>query len=63
MEVFSIVCLVVILFGLQHLLNWFWRKNYKDESLQVLGFLITTITCLVTFGLIYQILLWGKNLV
>ena len=63
MEVFSIVCLVVILFGIQHLLNWFWRKNYEDESLFVLGFLATVISGLISYILVYLIILCGKNLV
>ena len=63
MEVFSIVCLVVILFGMQHLLNWFWRKNYKEESLFALGFVFTVISGFVSYGLVYLIILWGKNLV
>ena len=62
MEVFSIVCLVVILFVIQHLLNWFWRKNCNDSSF-VLGFLLTVVCGLVSFGIIYQIIDWGKNLV
>lgn len=63
MVVFSICCLVVILFGIQHLLNWFWRKNYKDESVFVVGFMSTMVSGVVSFGLVYLIILWGKNLV
>lgn len=63
MEVFSIVCLVVILFGMQHLLNWFWRKNYEDESSVGLGFVATVISGLISYFLVYLIILWGKNLV
>jgi len=62
MEIFSIVCLVVILFGIQHLLSWFWRKNGNENSF-VLGFFLTVIVGLISFGIIYQIIVWGKNLV
>lgn len=62
MVIFSIVMLVLILFGIQHLLNWFWRKNYKYESMFGLAMILTFIGFLISYGLIYLIILWGKNL-
>jgi len=63
MEVFSVICLVIILFALQHLLNWFWRKNYNDEHLAVLGVLLTIVAGLISFGIVQLIISWGKNLI
>ena len=63
MEIFSISCLVIILFGIQHLLNWFWRKNYKEDNLTVLGAMLTLLSFLLSAGIIHQIIIWGKNLV
>lgn len=63
MEVFSIVCLVVILFGIQHLLNWFWRKNYKEEGLIPIGIMLTLLSLIISGAIIHQIIIWGKNLV
>lgn len=63
MVVFSICCLFVILFGIQHLLNWFWRKNYKDDSTLVIGVVITVSSLILSIALICQIISWGKNIV
>lgn len=63
MEIFSIVCLTVILFVIQHLLNWFWRKTYKEESLLVLGLMLTLISAFISYGIVYTIISWGKNLI
>ena len=63
MEVFSIVCLVVILFVIQHLLNWFWRKNYKEDGLLVIGIVLTLYSIVLSGAIIHQIIIWGKSLV
>ncbi len=63
MEIFSIICLVIILFGIQHLLSWFWRKNYKEEGLLVLGVMLTILSLLITSFGIYFIIVWGKKLI
>ncbi len=62
MVVFSIVMLVLILFGIQHFLNWLWRKIYGDDSLFVLGILATVVGGVISYVLIGVILIWGKGL-
>lgn len=63
MEIFSIVCLVLIMCGLQHLLNWFWRKNYNDEGALAIGVVISIVVGVVSLGIVRLIILWGKNLI
>lgn len=63
MVIFCIVMLVLILFGIQHLLSWFWRNNYKEESTFIIGFMLTIASLLASYFLIYLIIVWGKNLV
>lgn len=63
MEIFSIICLVIIMFVVQHLLNWFWRKTWKDDkfvSLFLAAF-VTGIT--LSIFIIKLIIEWGKNLI
>jgi len=62
MEVFSIICLVVLFIGLQHLLNYLWRKAVKNSSLHTIVFLLTLICGVISAVIIYHIILWGKNL-
>jgi len=62
MTKFAITMVMLILFGIQHLLNWFWRKNYKDDSLIVLGFLLMFISVLVSLGGVLLIINWGNKL-
>ncbi len=63
MITFSITCLVLILLSLQHLLNWFWRKNYKDENLTVLGAILSIVSVFASYVIVYHIISWGKNLI
>lgn len=63
MVIFSIICLVVIMFAIQHLLSWFWRKNYKDEYLLGVGFVLSIFSIVVTYIILYTIILWGKHLI
>jgi hypothetical protein len=62
MEIFSIICLVVILITIQHLLNWGWRIVKKDKEFIGLIFTATMLSITITFLIIYHIILWGNKL-
>lgn len=61
MEIFSIICLVAILITIQHLLNWGWRAIKKDKEFVVVIFIATMLSILITFLIIYHIILWGNR--
>jgi hypothetical protein len=61
MEIFSIVCLVIIMFAIQHLLNWLWRQVEEDSFIPT--FIVTLIGLLISWICLYHIILWGKNLI
>lgn len=63
MILFSIICLVIIMFGIQHLLNWMWRKSWREESLVGSLLVLTIFGIAISVGIIYTIILWGKNLI
>lgn len=63
MEVFSIICLVIVLLAMQHLLNWLWRKASKDEDMVGEVVAISFLLLGVSYGIIHTIILWGKNLI
>jgi hypothetical protein len=60
MQVFSIICLVLILFVIQHLLNWFWRKNYTNDNVIILGILTTVASIFISSIIINLIIEWGN---
>lgn len=59
MVLFSIVCLVIIVLGIQHLLSWLWRKSHRED---VLPFIATILSGIATFFLIRLIIQWGQAL-
>lgn len=62
MEIFAIVMLVLIILGIQHLLNW-GARSVKTQN-DVSAFMIVSILALaVTILLIYQIIIWGQNII
>lgn len=63
MVIFSIMCLVIILIVIQHLLNWLWRKAWEDETLGAITVTAIIISIIVTYGIVYTIILGGKNLI
>lgn len=64
MEIFSIICLVIIMLGIQHLLNWMWRGYQKIKGeLIVPTVMLTVLSIIPTWYCIYYMILWGKNLI
>lgn len=63
MEIFAILCLIIVMFTLQHLINWMCRAFYKDDKLITPLTFAIMITFGVTYVCIYHIILWGKYLV
>lgn len=57
------ICTVLLAVGVQHLLNWGWRKVFKETDNIVVGVMITLFSMVVSYLIIYHIILWGKNLV
>lgn len=62
MVTFSIICLVVILFAIQHLLNWMWRKMGKMEDNGAFIIMMTLVGGIVSWVIICQIIEWGKQI-
>jgi hypothetical protein len=60
MQIFSIICLVLILFVIQHLLNWFWRKNCTNDNVIILGILTTVASIFISSIIINLIIEWGN---
>jgi Kef-type K+ transport system membrane component KefB len=61
MEIFSIICLIVIIVAVQHLLNWLWRKIESDTSF--IAVMLTVVGLVISWACLYHIILWGKNLI
>lgn len=61
MEIFAIVCLTIILIGIQHLLNWGWR-NSRKEDLEVFMFVITGLSFFITIVIVWKIGVWMQPL-
>jgi hypothetical protein len=64
MILFSVICLVVVIIVLTHLLNWMWRWIGKDgdDGLIFAGAIGTIIYCLMIYGCVRYIILWGAEL-
>jgi len=63
MKIFAIICLIIILITIQHLLNWLWRKSFKDLEDKDEGFIIVAIFASIFLGFIsygcgYYIIQW-----
>lgn len=63
MVIFSIICLVVIILGLQHIVNWIWRKFNEDDGLFMLALFATFVSLIISAVCIKYIIIWGKALV
>lgn len=61
MILFSVICLVIIMFGVQHLLNWMWRNVKEDTAVPAV--ILTIFSIIVTCVCVYHILLWGKEII
>lgn len=50
MKEFAIICMAIVLIGIQHLLNWMWRSVVKqdEEVLIVLGFFASIAALAIT---------------
>lgn len=61
MQIFAITCLLILIFGTTHLINWMWRnwmwRNTDFEELMPSGF-ITIIYILVMMSCFYYLTLW-----
>lgn len=62
MQIFAIICLVVIVITIQHLLNWGWRaaSNVKYDKIgaEVFMCLGTLIGIVITLICGYHIIIW-----
>lgn len=61
MIIFSIICLVVILLGMQHLLNWMWRSVEGIDAISG-ALVLTAIFLIISFLIICYIIKWGQPL-
>lgn len=66
---FTLTCLVILLIGSQHLLNWMWRainncpSDRDIDGLRLMGFYATLIVmALFVLGLRYLII-WGSEII
>lgn len=62
MTAFSIITLTVILLGVQHLLNWGWRKWKNNDYLAAFMLFLTLVSVALTIGIIETIVKWGQYL-
>lgn len=64
MIIFSIITLALIICGLQHLLNWIWRKSWDSHAdFGFFAFIATILIIVATYSAFYHIIMWGKDLV
>lgn len=62
MEIFAIVCLVVIVLALQHVVNWMWR-SVKDSEEMTAAAVVTVAILGGTLILVIKIIEWGAPLI
>lgn len=66
METFAVIVLVIIVVSIQHLVNWMWRwdsKNNTRADISLLFIVLTTISIFISWACIYHIILWGYPII
>lgn len=63
MTTFSIIMLTLILLGIQHLLNWLYRRANEDIDLVIFAFIGTAVGIVISIVCLYHIILWGQPLI
>lgn len=62
MEIFALIMLTIILLALTHLINWIYRKIWKNNDSEVsLIFIVAgTIYIIAVLTIIKYIVIWGQ---